>query len=126
MTSRRAYIALNVAVLIITTAALALAVASGLRSQSYARCQAGVNDALIAAQSARADAAQQDRAADRAESAATADLIRTVFEASTTAERRAAYAKYRKLVDEVAASRAEAELERSRHPIPAPPSVVCT
>jgi hypothetical protein len=112
--------------LVLSVIALVLAVASGLRSQSYARCQAGVNDALIAAQSARADAAQQDQRADRAESEATAALIRTVFEVATPQERLAAYAKYRAALDEIDARRRSAEADRKANPLPAPPSQACS
>lgn len=98
---------------------------TGVQSFQYARCQAGVNEALVQTSVARAAAAEQDRDSDRDESAATAELIRTVFEVQTPAERIAAYTAYRKALDEINARRAEAEAQRTQNPLPAPPSAIC-
>ena len=98
---------------------------TGVQSFQYARCQAGVNETLVQAQVARAAAAEQDRDSDRDESAATAELIRTVFTVQTSDQRVAAYAAYRKALDDISTKRAEAEKQRAEHPLPAPPSAIC-
>ena len=105
--------------------ALIMSMVSSCQSRSYARCQSAVSEALIAATNARADAAERDRQSDRDESAATAELIRTVFTVQTPAERIAAYRAYRSALDGVNTRRAAAEADRATHPLPAPPSQVC-
>lgn len=105
--------------------ALVVAAVTGIQQARYARCQAGVNEALIQVQTARADAAEQDRQSDRDESAATAELIRTVFTAESRQATIDAYAAYRVTLDEISAKRAEAEKQRTENPLPAPPSEIC-
>lgn len=97
--------------LVVSVLAMVLAVVSGLRSQSYARCQAAVNDALVAAQIGRDEAAAHDRqAVDR--------MVTDVLAARSPADTRAALERYRD-------TRAEADRNRAEHPLPAPPSQTC-
>lgn len=112
-------------VLAVSVLAVIVTTGSGIHNYQRAQCQAQVNEALIEASNARAAAATADRDSDRAESAATAELIRTVFTAATTPERLAAYDKYRAALDDIGKRRAAAEADRAQHPLPAPPSQVC-
>jgi hypothetical protein len=105
--------------------ALAMSAYSSLKSRAFAECQAQVNEALIVAQNARADAAEQDRASDRDESIATAELIRAVFASTAREQTRAAYDAYTARLGEINAQRAKSEAQRQAHPLPAPPSLVC-
>jgi hypothetical protein len=112
-------------VLVASLLALGMSVWSSYQTRSYAACQAQVNESLVRVQSARAEAAEQDRQSDRDESAATAELIRTVFTVQTPTERVAAYTAYRTALDKIAASRADTERQRAAAPLPAPPSEIC-
>lgn len=112
-------------VLAASVCALLISAVTGLQSYQHAECQAQVNETLIRATSERAAAAAADRQSDRDESAATAELIRSVFTLRTTAERVAAYAEYRERIDAIDAQRAETERQRQAHPLPAPPSETC-
>lgn len=115
----------GVVVMVVSMVAVALAINSAYQYSSYARCQAGVNEALIRSQAGRAEAAAQDRQSDVQESAATAELIQAVFTGQSTGERVAAYAKYRKPLDDITAQRAQTEEQRRANPLPAPPSQTC-
>lgn len=115
----------GVVVMVASVLAVLLAVNSTLQSSAYARCQSQVTEALIRSSTARAAAAEQDRQSDVKESAATAELIRTVFTAQTGPERLAAYATYRKALDDIAVTRAATEKQRKDNPLPAPPSQTC-
>lgn len=91
--------------------ALFLAALSGYENQSHARCQAGVNEALILAQRARSQAADDDRAAlDR--------MVADVAQAHSAADTRAALARYR-------ATRSDADAKRAANPLPDLPDQVC-
>ena len=118
--------------LAVSAAALALSVWSGIERQhqaaaleDYARCQARVNDAIVSSTLARADAADQDRASDRAESTATANLIQGVFTASSREQLQHVYALYEHSMGEITERRAAAEAQRRANPLPAPPSETC-
>jgi len=106
--------------------ALFLSALASYRANAYAKCQSTVFDQLVAASTARADAAEQDRRADREESQATALLIQGVFTGATTAERLAAYDTYVKTLADLSARRDATAKERAAHPLPAPPSQACT
>jgi hypothetical protein len=115
----------GIVVMVASVLAVLLAVNSTLQSSAYARCQSRVTEALIRSSTARAAAAEQDRQSDVQESAATAELIRTVFTVQTAAERIEAYATYRKALDTINAKRAATEKQRKDNPLPAPPSQTC-
>jgi hypothetical protein len=117
----------NVGWVVLTASAIAVVLAtwSGINSTRYAHCQAAVNEALVVAQNARADAAAQDRVLDRQESAATAGLIKAVFSSTTRDQTLAAYLAYQKTIADITAQRAETERQRAAHPLPAPPSHTC-
>ena len=115
----------GIVLLVLALLAMVMATYSGLQSASYARCQASVNEALVRAQVARGEAAEQDRQSDREESAATAALIRAVFTPGTSASRMAAYERYRATVDAINERRAVTEEQRQANPLPAPPSQTC-
>lgn len=117
--------AIGLALVVASVLALVMSLYSSYQSRRYASCQSAVSEALIQATNARAAAAEQDRRSDQDESAATAELIRTVFTVQTPAERIAAYGAYRKALDEINAHRATAQAERVAHPLPAPPSQTC-
>lgn len=126
---------LQVALLVVSFVALIIAVGSGIQRQAdssrlrdYIACQAAVNEASALSQRARAAAAEQDRASDRAESEATRRLILTVFTATGPDARdqaRAAFATYEKALAAVAASRADADRQRQANPLPPLPSETC-
>lgn len=81
------------------------------RQTAYSHCQAAVNDALVAAQNARATFADQDRAAlDR--------MVLDITKATSRADTEAALQRYQQ-------TRATTDLERAQHPLPAPPSQAC-
>lgn len=77
----------------------------------YAKCQAGVDDALVKALSARSDSSA-------ARTDATDQLIDSVFQAKSKDEVHVLYLKWR-------AARQQAIDERQRHPFPQPPSTAC-
>lgn len=122
-----------VIVFVVSWISLGLAVYSGLSWQSYARCQASVNDQGARSTQGRIVAADRDRAADlqesaadRAELAATKALIIGVFQAHGQAEVRDAYATYETALASVdlkrqVATRLRAEAERRRQENPPPP-----
>jgi hypothetical protein len=98
-------------VLVASLAALVLSAYSGYRSARYAHCQAAVNQQLVVAQNARAQAAAEDRGAmDR--------LVTDVAKANSAADTRAALARYQ-------ATRASADSRRTANPLPAPPAQTC-
>lgn len=105
--------------------ALVLSGYSSYQTRSYSQCQSMVTEALIQASMARSDAAQEDRRSDRDESRATALLIQTVFTATTSQERIAAYETYAKQLAAIDEQRRATEEERARHPLPSPPSQAC-
>jgi hypothetical protein len=74
---------------------------------------------------ARSDAAEEDRQSDREESRATALLIQTVFTATTSEERIAAYAAYAEALNDIDQKRRDTAEERAKHPLPSPPSQTC-
>jgi hypothetical protein len=115
----------NAVLLAVSLLAIVMAIYSGLRGQAYDRCQASVNEAQAIASKARAEAAAQDRAADRAESIATYTLIREVFTVKGREEILAAYRKYESTVDQVNAGRAQADQQRQQNPLPPLPSATC-
>ena len=115
----------GLALVIGSVLALAMSAYTSYQSRAFAECQASVNEALIVAQNARADAAEQDRASDREESLATAELIRAVFTARSQDDTRAAYLAYATRLDEITSQRAETERQRQANPLPAPPSQIC-
>ncbi len=97
--------------LVASVVALGMSALVGYQSRGQAECQARINEQLVVAQSARAKAADQDRdAVDR--------LISDVSEAKSPADSRAALQRYRD-------TRASADAERTRNPLPAPPSQRC-
>ena len=106
--------------------ALVLSGYSNYQSRSYSQCQSAVTEALIQASIARADAAEEDRHSDRDESRATSLLIQTVFTATTVEERIAAYQAYAKTLEQIDQKRAETAKQRADHPLPEPPSQVCS
>ena len=77
--------------------ALVAASVSGYRSAVYARCQAQVNDAVISAQRAQADAVDQ--------------MVTDVLEAKVAGDTRRALERYRQA--------------RAAHPMPPPASEIC-
>ncbi len=117
----------RVGLLLVVASILAIIMSAytSYQSRAFAECQAAVNEALIVAQNARADAAEQDRASDREESTATADLIRSVFSATTREESRAAYDRYAARLAEINARRTATDKRRQDNPLPAPPSQIC-
>lgn len=118
----------SIALLVISFAALVIAAYSGITGQAYAHCQAKLNERSALAQRARADAAAQDRDADRAESTATRDLIVAVFNASgpnARDENRASFARYETRMKEIETTRQEAEQRRQQNPLPPLPSETC-
>lgn len=115
----------GVVVMVLSLVAVGISVNGTIQSSAYARCQSQVTEALIKSSTARAAAAEQDRQSDVQESAATAELIRTVFTAQTGPERVQAYATYRKALDDIAVTRAATEKQRKANPLPAPPSQAC-
>ncbi len=115
----------GVVVMVASVLALVMAFYSSYRVRAYASCQSAVSEALIRATQATAEAAEQDRQSDREESAATAELIRTVFTVQTPAERIAAYTSYREALDDINTARLTTEADRQANPLPAPPSQTC-
>lgn len=105
--------------------ALVLSGYSSYQTRSYSECQSAVTESLIQASIARGDAAEEDRKSDRDESRATALLIQTVFTATTSQERIAAYEAYSKQLAVIDEQRRTTADERARHPIPNPPSQTC-
>lgn len=126
---------MQVGLLVVSFVALVVAVGSGVQRQAdsvrlreYIDCQASVNEASALAARVRADAAEQDRVADLAESDATRTLILTVFTAADpdrVGQVRAAFAAYGQATAAVAKSRAEAERQRQANPLPPLPSETC-
>ncbi len=120
-------------VFVVSWVALGLSVWSGLAWQSYARCQAGVNEQQALSQRGRIEAADRDRAADlqeaaadRAELAATKTLIIGVFNARGSEAVRQVYATYETALAEATVQRQQAarlrdEAERRRRENPPPP-----
>jgi hypothetical protein len=106
--------------------ALVLSGYSSYQTRTYSQCQSMVTELLIAASMARADAAEEDRKSDREESRATALLIQTVFTATTTDERVAAYSVYAQTLAALDQKRRETADERAKHPLPQPPSQTCS
>lgn len=119
--SRVFYIVLTLAALV----AIVMSVYQSVQFAAYNRCQSQVTEALIQSQLARAEAAEQDRASDREESAATADLIRAVFSSTSREQTLNAYNAYASRMQEIAARRASTDAQRQAHPLPAPPSQTC-
>lgn len=117
--------AFGLALMAASLVALVLSGYSNLQAYDYSKCQSGVTESLIQASMARSDAASQDRALDRDESRATALLIQTVFTATTSNERIAAYSAYAKTLEDIDKRRQEIEVERANHPLPEPPSKAC-
>lgn len=115
----------GVVMMVLSLVAVGVSVNATFQASAYARCQSQVTEALIRSQTARAAAAEQDRQSDVKESAATAELIQTVFTVQTTAERVEAYAAYRKALDDINTKRATTEKQRKANPLPAPPSQAC-
>jgi hypothetical protein len=116
---------LNITLTVISFAALFIAATAGVQTYLYADCQGHVNEALIVAQLARAQAAEQDRQSDREESTATADLIRSVFAAKTQPEVLAAYRDYQTTMNGLRDRRNAADAKRRANPLPPPPSATC-
>lgn len=125
MTDRPITWRVSVALLVVSAVAMGLAAWSGIRTQAFNTCQAGVNEQLIVAQRERAGAADQDRKADVEESSATATLIQALFNSTTKPSRVAAYQSYRDNLDRLNAQRAVTEAQRQAHPLPALPSETC-
>lgn len=111
--------------------ALAVAVAQGIHNAAYQRCQAALDDALIRAQVARGDAAEQDRAADKVGTEAEDNLWKAVNANQTLppaeAKARSQEAFQRFLSERARAERmrGDAAADRARHPLPGPPSERC-
>lgn len=94
---------------IIAIASLLLAIGVGVKQYSLADCLADYNDAYSKVQGARLDAAEQDRRAqDR------------MFEAVANDPRNAIPA-----IRSYTTSRAAADEQRKRNPLPQPPKVSC-
>ena len=106
--------------------ALVLSGYSNYQARAYSQCQSNVTEALIQASIARADAAEEDRRSDREESRATSLLIQTVFTATTTEERIAAYQAYATTLEQIDQKRNDTAKQRAEHPLPEAPSQVCT
>lgn len=105
--------------------ALVMAGYSSYITRSYAMCQSQVTEQLIHATTARAAAAEEDRQSDRLESEATALLIKTIFDSTSTAERLAAYDTYKATLRDLETQRASSAADRERNPLPEPPSEAC-
>lgn len=117
--------AFGIALVAASLVALVLSGYSSYQTRTYAQCQSMVTETLIQASVARADAAEEDRKADREESRATALLIQTVFTATTTEERIAAYNTYATTLANLDRIRQQTAEERAQHPLPKPPSQAC-
>lgn len=115
----------SIALLIVSFLALITAAYSGVASQQYARCQANWNEQSALATRERAEAADQDRNTDRAESEATKTLILTVFAAKSPEQARAAFVTYEEAQRRIDAARAAAEQQRRENPMPPLPSETC-
>lgn len=121
--------------LVVSFGALVLASVVGIQRQAdatrlraYIDCQVSVNEAVAVANRARTEAAEVDRAADRAESTATRTLILSVFAASGPDARdqvRAAFVVYDRTIRDIDARRAEAQRQRAANPLPPLPSETC-
>lgn len=98
-------------VLFASLLALGFATVTGIQSREFARCQAQIYEQLVTAQNARASAAAQDRAAMD-------QLVQDVSNAKSPADSRAALQRYRD-------TRATTDAERTRNPLPEPPSKRC-
>lgn len=98
-------------VLTASVIALVFSAVTGVQARDHAKCQQRINEQLVVASNARASAAAQDRdAIDR--------LIADVSEAKSPGDSRIALQRYRD-------TRAAADAERERNPLPAPPSQRC-
>ena len=117
--------AFGLALVVASLVALVLSGYSSYQTRAYSQCQSAVTEALIQASMARADAAEEDRRSDRDESRATALLIQTVFTATTSAERIAAYDTYAAELQRIDSRRMQTEDDRAKHPLPQPPSQAC-
>lgn len=117
--------AFGIALVAASLVALVLSGYSSYQTRTYSQCQSMVTEALIQASMARSDAAEEDRRSDREESRATALLIQTVFTATTVEERIAAYNAYAVSLATIDEKRKKTEDERSKHPLPQPPSQTC-
>lgn len=102
---------LGVVMMLLSIAALVVGSVSGYQSRAYAQCQGRVNDQLVVALRARADATDER---DRAFTA----LLDTLLSAPSQEERRAALAAYTDAQHKL-------ESHRREHPLPAPPSDTC-
>jgi hypothetical protein len=118
--------AFGLALVAASLVALVLSGYSSYQTRAYSQCQSNVTEALIQASIARADAAEEDRKADREESRATSLLIQTVFTATTTDERIAAYSVYAQTLGRLDEQRAATATYRAQHPLPEPPSQTCS
>jgi hypothetical protein len=108
-----------------SVAAIGMSVAASYQTRRYAACQSAVSEALIRVQTARAEAAAQDRVADQEETAAVTALIDQVFTAKTAEQAAAAYKGFAEKTAVIAAQRAATERQRTDNPIPPLPSKTC-
>lgn len=114
-----------VALLAVSVLSLLIAAYSGVQTRSQAACQAQVNEQAALSARAGREAAEWDRAADRAESEATKTLILAVFAAKTPEQAQTAFAAYEETQSRVAATRAETDRQRRENPLPPLPSETC-
>lgn len=124
---------LNILLLVVSLVALVLAVAAGIKSQMYARCQAGINDVLITRTRILNDVGQRERVAERqrddALDATFLDpAVRKRDDERTPAEKKrilALFATYLRAAEKVAVERVAADKARADNPVPPEPSAVC-
>lgn len=124
---------LEVALLVLGLVAVGLSACATAHQSAYTRCQAKVNDALVARTAALAGAADQERAAQRgaddAERALFTDpLLSKPADERTVAEQARLsmlFRRYQKALVELDRERGEADKARADHPVPEPPSLAC-
>lgn len=124
---------LNVVLLIVSIVVLVLVVVSGVRSQLYIRCQAGVNEVLIQRSRILTEFGDRERAAERhrgdALDAVLLDpsLLKSADERTPADRQRVArlFADYLNTARTLQTERAAADKARADNPVPPPPSSVC-
>ncbi|HEU5108692.1 MAG TPA: hypothetical protein VFT95_09060 [Micromonosporaceae bacterium] len=118
---------------------LALVAVAGLgvlytnRVESHLQCQARYNETNNARTRALTEATEKERAADRAEDKARADLVTHPAVLKPLADRtavereqlRALTVVWQRTLTEEQVQQAAADAERREHPVPPPPSEVC-
>lgn len=121
------------ALLVVSLVAVGVSACATATQSAYTRCQAAVNDALVGRTVALAEAADQERAAQRgaddAERALFTDpLLSKPGDERTDAEQArltALFRRYQKALVELDRERGEADKARADHPVPEPPSLAC-